>query len=76
MAPRRFHQGRDPQPHRRPIAINEVAGIDAPNVRFYESDVLAPPSGQFADAGRRSTVYPAAGDAVHALLALGVDPGA
>jgi hypothetical protein len=58
------------------VLINDIAGIDPPNDRFYEGDVLAPPSGAVGDTGARSAVYATAGDAVNALLALGISPGA
>ena len=58
------------------VLINDIAGIDPPNDRFYEGDVLAPPSGAVGDTGGRSTVYASAGDAVNALLALGLTPSA
>ena len=58
------------------VLINDIAGIDPPNDRFYEGDVLAPPSGAVGDRGARSTVYATAGDAVAALLALGLTPSA
>jgi len=58
------------------VLINDIAGVSPPNDRFYEGDVLAPPSAVFGDTGPRSTVYPLAGDAVGALLALGLTPRA
>jgi hypothetical protein len=58
------------------VLINDIAGVSPPNDRFYEGDVLSPPSGAFGDTGARSTVYATAGDAVGALLALGLTPGA
>jgi ferritin-like protein len=58
------------------VLINDIAGISPPNDRFYEGDVLAPPSGAVGDTGARSTVYATAGDAVNALLALGLTPAA
>jgi Ferritin-like domain len=58
------------------VLINDIAGIDPPNDRFYEGDVLSPPSGALGDTGARSTVYATAGDAVSALLALGISPAA
>jgi Ferritin-like domain len=58
------------------VLINDIAGIDPPNDRFYEGDVLSPPSGAVGDTGARSTVYATANDAVGALLALGLTPSA
>ena len=58
------------------VLINDIAAISPPNDRFYEGDVLAPPSGAVGDTGARSKVYPTAGDAVSALLALGISPSA
>ena len=58
------------------VLINDIAGVSPPNDRFYEGDVLAPPSGAAGDTGARSTVYGTAGDAVNALLALGIKPSA
>jgi hypothetical protein len=54
------------------VLINDIAGVDPPNDRFYEGDVLSPPSGNLGDTGARSQVYGTAGDAVNALLALGI----
>jgi hypothetical protein len=45
------------------VLINDIGGIDPPNDRFYEGDVLAPPSGGLGDSGARSTVYATAGEA-------------
>ena len=56
------------------VLINDIAGVSPPNDRFYEGDVLSPPSGAVGDTGGRSTVYASAGDAVNALLALGLSP--
>jgi hypothetical protein len=42
----------------------------------YEADVLAPPTLVLGDTGTRSTVYAAAGDAVTALVSLGITPSA
>ena len=58
------------------VLINDIAGVSPPNDRFYEGDVLSPPSGRLGDAGARSQVYATAGDAVNALLALGISPSA
>ena len=56
------------------VLINDIMGISPPNDRFYEGDVAAPPSGAQGDTGARSVVYATAGDAVHALVALGISP--
>ena len=56
------------------VLIRDIAGEDPPNDRFYEGDVGAPPSNALGDTGQRSTVYATAGDAVNALLALGITP--
>lgn len=58
------------------VLINDIAGIDPPNDRFYEGDVLSPPSGAHGDTGARSRVYATAGDAVNALVGLGISPSA
>ena len=58
------------------VLINDIAGIDPPNDRFYEGDVLSPPSGALGDSGARSQVYATAGDAVNALVGLGISPSA
>jgi ferritin-like protein len=55
------------------VLIRDIAGEDPPNDRFYEGS-LVPPSNALGDTGQRSTVYAAAGDAVNALLALGITP--
>ena len=56
------------------VLINDIMGVSPPNDRFYEGDVAGPPSGVVGDTGSRSTVYASAGDAVNALLALGISP--
>ena len=56
------------------VLINDIAAVSPPNDRFYEGDVLSPPSGAAGDTGARSTVYGTALDAVKALLALGITP--
>lgn len=56
------------------VLINDIAGVSPPNDRFYEGDVLSPPSGAIGDTGARSTVYTSGSDAVNALLALGLSP--
>lgn len=58
------------------VLINDIAAVSPPNNRFYEGDVLSPPSGALGDTGARSQVYATAGDAVNALLALGITPAA
>jgi len=58
------------------VLINDIGGIDPPNDRFYEGDVLAPPSGGLGDSGARSTVYATPDDAVKALVGLGLSPSA
>jgi Ferritin-like domain len=58
------------------VLINDIAGVSPPNDRFYEGNVLSPPSGSFGDTGARSTVYATGGDAVNALVALGLSPSA
>jgi hypothetical protein len=55
------------------VLINDIMGVDPPNDRFYEGDVV-PASGAFGDTGTRSTVYATANDAVGALVALGITP--
>jgi Ferritin-like domain len=58
------------------VLINDIGGGNPPNDRYYEGDVKSPPSGAFGDTGSRSVVYGTAGDAVSALLALGIAPSA
>jgi Ferritin-like domain len=58
------------------VLINDIAGVSPPNDRFYEGNVLSPPSGAAGDTGARSTVYATGGDAVNALVALGLSPSA
>ncbi len=58
------------------VLINDIGGISPPNDRFYEGDVLAPPSGALGDTGARSVVYATAQDAVNALVGLGISPSA
>jgi len=55
------------------VLINDIAGVSPPNDRFYEGDVLSP-TGELGNTGARSTVYSTSGDAVNALLALGIKP--
>jgi hypothetical protein len=56
------------------VLIRDIAGEDPPNNRFYEGDVGSPPTNALGDTGVRSTVYATAGDAVNALLGLGITP--
>ena len=56
------------------VLINDIMGVSPPNNRFYEGHVASPPTGALGDTGMRSTVYATAGDAVNALLALGIIP--
>src|SRR5260370_313110 len=56
------------------VLINDIACSSPPNDRFYEGDVLSPPSGAMGDTGARSTVYATGGDAVNARCALGLSP--
>ncbi|MDQ6877943.1 MAG: ferritin-like domain-containing protein [Candidatus Dormibacteraeota bacterium] len=58
------------------VLINDINGARTPNNRFYEGDIGSPPSGALGDTGKRSVVYAKAGDAVNALLALGITPSA
>lgn len=55
------------------VLINDIIGVDPPNDRFYEGDVV-PAGGTLGDTGARSVVYASSGDAVNALLALGIGP--
>jgi len=55
------------------VLIRDIAGEDPPNDRFFEGDIGAP-SSTLGNTGTRSTVYASAGDAVNALLALGITP--
>jgi len=55
------------------VLINDIMGVSPPNDRFYEGDLVAP-GGAFGDTGMRSTVYATAGDAVNALVGLGISP--
>jgi hypothetical protein len=56
------------------VLIRDIASEDPPNDRFFEGDVGGP-SGALGNTGARSTVYATAGDAVNALVALGITPG-
>jgi len=55
------------------VLIRDIAGEDPPNDRFFEGDT-GTPSNILGNTGARSTVYASAGDAVNALLALGITP--
>jgi len=55
------------------VLIRDIAGETPPNDRFFEGDIGAP-SSTLGNTGTRSTVYASAGDAVNALLALGITP--
>ncbi len=55
------------------VLIRDIAGENPPNDRFFEGDTGAP-SSMLGNTGARSTVYASAGDAVNALLALGITP--
>ena len=55
------------------VLIRDIAGKDPPNDRFFEGDIGAS-SNTLGNTGARSTVYASAGDAVNALLALGITP--
>ena len=55
------------------VLIRDIAGEDPPNDRFYEGDAGVPgPSTDVGNTGTRSHVYSTGGDAVTALLALGI----
>jgi len=61
------------------ILIRDIAGDNPPNDRFYEggnfdSFSVPAPNSVLGNAGTRSVVYASAGDAVNALLALGIKP--
>jgi len=55
------------------VLIRDIAGEDPPNDRFFEGDT-GTPSNAVGNTGARSTVYASGGDAVNALLALGITP--
>lgn len=55
------------------VLIRDIAGETPPNDRFFEGDIGAP-SSTLGNTGTRSTVFASAGDAVNALLALGITP--
>jgi len=54
--------------------IRGIAGEDPPNDRFYEGNMGPAPSGVLGDTGSRSTTFALGGDAVNALVALGIQP--
>lgn len=54
------------------VLINDIMAVSPPNDRFYEGGDLIPASGVFGDTGTRSRDFASAGDAVNALLALGI----
>jgi hypothetical protein len=56
------------------VLIRDIAGEDPPNDRFYEGDAggVPAPSSEIGNTGTRSTVFASGGDAVTALLALGI----
>jgi hypothetical protein len=55
------------------VLIRDIAGENPPNDRFFEGDIGAP-SSTLGNTGTRSTVYASAGDAVNALVSLGITP--
>lgn len=55
------------------VLIRDIAGEDPPNDRWFEGDITAP-DGSLGNTGTRSTVYATAGDAVGALVGLGISP--
>lgn len=55
------------------VLIRDIAAESPPNDRFFQGDIGAP-SSTLGNTGTRSTVYASAGDAVNALLALGITP--
>ena len=55
------------------VLIRDIASESPPNDRFFEGDIGAT-SSTLGNTGTRSTVYASAGDAVNALLALGITP--
>jgi ferritin-like protein len=55
------------------VLIRDIAGEDPPNDRFFEGDT-GTPSDMLGNTGTRSVVYASGGDAVNALLALGITP--
>jgi hypothetical protein len=55
------------------VLIRDIAGEDPPNDRFYEGDAGVPgPSSEAGNTGTRSHVYASGGEAVAALLGLGI----
>jgi hypothetical protein len=55
------------------VLIRDINGENPPNDRFFEGDIGGP-SSTLGNTGTRSTVYASAGEAVNALLALGITP--
>ena len=55
------------------VLIRDIAGENPPNDRFFEGDT-GTPSDVLGNTGARSTVYASGGDAVNALLTLGITP--
>lgn len=55
------------------VLIRDIAGEDPPNGRWFEGDITAP-NGTPGNTDARATVYASPGDAVNALLALGITP--
>ncbi|HEX6819418.1 MAG TPA: ferritin-like domain-containing protein [Ktedonobacterales bacterium] len=55
------------------VLIRDIAGEDPPNGRWFEGDITAA-DGTLGNSDVRATVYATAGDAVNALLALGITP--
>ena len=55
------------------VLIRDIASEDPPNDRWFEGDITTP-DGSLGNTGTRSTVYASGGDAVTALLALGITP--
>lgn len=55
------------------VLLREIAGDDPPNDRYFEGDITSADS-TLGNTDVRATVYTSAGDAVNALLALGISP--
>lgn len=55
------------------VLIRDIASEDPPNDRWFEGDITSP-DGSEGNTGVRSTVYATAGDAVTALVGLGISP--
>ncbi len=56
------------------VLIRDIAGLTPPNDRFFEGEQTPGPDTTLGNTGVRSTVYASGGDAVAALLALGITP--